>query len=188
MRVRQILLIVSTVLASWLGMQGCHELGHVVGGAITGGKVSKVVLHPLQISRTDLAENPHPLIVVWSGPILGVLIPGVIWMATHWGPLSARFLARFFWGFCLVANGCYIGLGSFGEVGDCGVMLQHGSPVWQLCLFGLLTVPAGLWLWHGQGVHFGFGAAQGDVPRQGVLLSVVALAILVLVAVVVGGD
>jgi hypothetical protein len=27
------------------------------------------------ISRTDLSFNPHPLLVVWAGPVLGVLLP-----------------------------------------------------------------------------------------------------------------
>lgn len=188
MRVPQIILIVSTLLASWLGMQACHELGHVMGAAMTGGKVSQVVLHPLRISRTDLAENPQPLIVVWAGPILGIILPGVMWLATCWGSASARFLGRFFCGFCLVANGGYIGLGSFGQIGDCGVMLQQGSPAWQLWLFGLLTVPAGLGMWHGQGRHFGFGGANGKVERQGVLLSVLAFVIFTLVAFAIGGE
>ena len=52
-RLHQILLIVSAVLASWLGMQAVHEAGHVLGACMTGGRVSQVVLHPLTISRTD---------------------------------------------------------------------------------------------------------------------------------------
>jgi hypothetical protein len=63
-RVHQAILIVSTVLGSWLGMQAVHEFGPVVGAWLTGGKVAKVVLHPLSISRTDLADNPRPLTVV----------------------------------------------------------------------------------------------------------------------------
>jgi hypothetical protein len=36
-------LILSIVLASWLGMQVVHEFGHVVGAWLTGGQVSQVV-------------------------------------------------------------------------------------------------------------------------------------------------
>ena len=57
----------------------------------------------------------------------------------------------FFAGFCLLANGAYIAIGSFDQVGDCKVMLQHGSPVWTLLMFGLLTIPAGLYVWHSLG-------------------------------------
>jgi predicted Zn-dependent protease len=48
------MLIGSTVVGSWLGMQAVHELGHVLGAWWTDGDVSRVVLHPLSISRTDL--------------------------------------------------------------------------------------------------------------------------------------
>jgi hypothetical protein len=50
----QVVLIASTVLASWLGMQAAHELGHVIGALATGGQVVQVVLNPLTISRTDV--------------------------------------------------------------------------------------------------------------------------------------
>ncbi len=59
----------------WLGMMGVHEVGHVLAGIFTGGTVTKVVVHPLAISRTDIAPNPMPLIVVWAGPLIGVLLP-----------------------------------------------------------------------------------------------------------------
>src|SRR5262245_57017457 len=113
-RLRQGLLIVATLLASWLGMQQVHELGHVIGAGLTGGRVARVVLHPLTISRTDLADNPHPLLVVWAGPVLGALLPLLLWAAV--ARLPGAFLVRFFAGFCLVANGVYIGCGSFDRV------------------------------------------------------------------------
>jgi hypothetical protein len=74
-RPHQVVLITSTLLASWLGMQAVHELGHVLGAWLTGGRVTAVVLNPLTISRTDLAENPQPLFVVWAGPAFGVVFP-----------------------------------------------------------------------------------------------------------------
>jgi len=30
-------------------------------------------------------------------------------------------------------------------------------------LFGAVSAPVGLWLWHGQGPHFGLGPAKGHV-------------------------
>jgi hypothetical protein len=74
------------------------------------------------------------------------------------GNFLPPFLFRFFAGFCLVANGVYIGAGSFAAIGDAGDMLRYGSSLWQLWLFGLVTVPAGMALWHGQGRHFGLGS------------------------------
>jgi len=165
-RVRQAVLIVSTILGSWLGMQDVHELGHVAAAWLTGGRVSKVVLDPLTISRTDLAENPRPLIVVWGGPTLGVVLPLAVWLAVRAVRLRGEFVLRFFAGFCLIANGCYLGAGSFTHIGDAGEMLKHGAARWHLWLFAALTVPTGLWLWHGLGPHFGLGKSNGAVDRR----------------------
>jgi hypothetical protein len=148
------MLIIATILGSWFGMQAVHELGHVAGAAVTGGRVVRVVLHPLAISRTDVAPNPRPLVVVWAGPIVGVLAPLAVWGVWRTLRIPAAFVLRFFAGFCLVANGAYLAGGSLGGIGDCGEMLRHGTPIWTLWLFGAVTIPLGLRLWHGQGRHF----------------------------------
>ena len=75
-------------------------------------------------------------------------------------------MLRFFAGFCLIANGCYIGVGSFGRIGDAGDMLRNGSPIWTLWLFGFVTFPLGLYLWNGLGTSFGLGSANGKVDRH----------------------
>jgi hypothetical protein len=100
--------------------------------------------------------------------------------------VPGAYLARFFAGFCLVANGAYIAFGSIDRVGDCGEMLRHGSRPWQLWLFGALTMPAGLWLWHGQGPHFGLGEARGKVSPKAAYAALAACAALLALAVVVG--
>src|ERR1700730_3684107 len=110
-RLLQINLIVSLALFSWLAMQTVHEFGHVAGAWLTGGTVKKVVLYPTVVSRTDLKNNPHPLTVVWAGPIVGLLLPVAMWAIAAALRLAATYLARFFAGFCLVANGAYIGAG-----------------------------------------------------------------------------
>jgi hypothetical protein len=66
-------------------------------------------------------------------------------------------LLRFFAGFCLIANGAYIAAGSFQSIGDAGDLLHHGTPIWMLWLFGIVTIPAGLLMWNGLGKHFGLG-------------------------------
>jgi hypothetical protein len=186
-RLHQGLLIGCTVLASWLGMQAVHELGHVLGAWLTGGQVVRVVLHPLTLSRTDLAENPCPLTVVWAGPVLGVLLPLAAWGLAAALRLPGAYLLRFFAGFCLVANGGYIAGGSFDRLGDAGQMLRHGSPAWLLWAFGAVTIPAGLWLWHRQGPHFGLGKARGQVSPGPAYASLVALIGLLALGLAVGG-
>jgi len=74
-RFYQVLLAASTVGFSWLAMQVVHELGHVLHLWLTGGSVDYVILHPLAISYTHPAANPHPLAVAWGGVIWGCALP-----------------------------------------------------------------------------------------------------------------
>jgi hypothetical protein len=150
--------------------------------------VARVVLHPLTISRTDLASNPSPLAVVWAGPVVGAVAPLGLWGLALAARLPGAFVLRFFAGFSLLANGLYIGVGSFGRVGDCGEMLRHGSGPWQLWLFGLLTAPMGPWLWHRQGPHFGLGPAEGRVSRGVAYGALVVFLVLLVSGLLVGGE
>jgi hypothetical protein len=185
-RLPQAILIGSTLLGSWLAMQAVHELGHVIGAWTTGGRVARVVLHPLTISRTDLAENPRPLVVVWAGPIGGVALPLLMWRIAAVVRMRGAFVLRFFAGFCLIANGLYIAGGSFDRVGDCGEMLRHGSPVWLLWLFGIVTAPTGFWIWNGLGSSFGLRSAQGDVDRNAAIGAFVTCVGLIAVGIAIG--
>ena len=179
-RLPQILLIAAFLPFCWLAMQAVHELGHVVGAVATGGRVERVVLHPLTISRTDLSPNPCPLVVVWAGPAVGMVLPLGLLVAARVGRWKWAHLVQFFAGFCLIANGAYLGIGSFGRIGDAGDLLRHGSPIWSLWLFGAASFPFGLYLWNGLGPQFGLGAA-GKVDHRaayvccGLLILTVAL-------------
>jgi hypothetical protein len=176
----QFVLIGSAVPLAWLAMMIVHEAGHVLGALLTGGAVKVVVLHPLAISCTVLSHNPHPLLVTWAGPVLGVLIPLAASGAAAVLRMPGAYLLRFFAGFCLIANGAYIGVGSVERIGDAGDMLRHGSRPWHLWLFGAVTLPLGLLLWHRLGPYFGLGKARGRVSRGA------AIACLVLLALVAG--
>jgi hypothetical protein len=179
-RIPQIILIATFIPLCWLAMQVAHELGHVLLAWTTNGEVTKVALHPLIISRTDLAENPHPLAVVWGGPVLGALLPLAAFGTASISRIPGAYLLRFFAGFCLVANGVYIGTGWLIANGaDPGVMLQNGSPRWLLVVFGLLTFPGGLYLWHRQGHHFGLAEANGKVSNWASAISAALLVVLV---------
>jgi hypothetical protein len=187
-RTHQIILIISMMLGSWLGMQAVHECGHVLGAWLTGGEVAQVVLYPLAISRTDLAANPHPLVVVWAGPAFGALLPLAVWLVTAAARMPAAFVLRFFAGFCLTANGAYIGAGSFIEAGDCGQMLRHGSPIWTLWFFGAACVPSGIWLWNGQGKHFGLGSEPEKINSAIVWATSIACIALAVLGFLVDGE
>ena len=168
-------------------MQAVHELGHVIGAWVTGGRVARVVLHPLTISRTDMADNPQPLVVAWSGPLFGIVVPLLLWLLASILRHPGTFVLRFFAGFCLIANGAYIAIGSLAGIGDAGDLLRHGSAGWCLWLFGALAVPAGLGLWHRQGRHFGLGPEPDGVRPAVAWTAAIACASLLILGLLSGG-
>jgi hypothetical protein len=165
-RLPQITLIASTLGLAWSGMQAGHELGHVACAWAGGETVERVVLHPLVFSRTDVTHDRHPLLVIWGGPAVGTLLPLAAWGVSKLTLPDLAYLTRFFAGFCLIANGAYLGVGSIECVGDAGDLLRYGAPRWALIAYGLSSVPVGLYLWHGRGRHFGLGEARGRVDRR----------------------
>ena len=175
------LFIATFVPLCWYAMLAVHELGHVLGAAISGGEVSRVVLHPLSISRTELAHNPRPLLVVWAGPLIGVVAPMLAFCVVrclNWRWIS---VVQFFAGFCSIANGAYIAIGSSDRVGDCDLMLQHGSPIWLLWLFGVVTISVGFYLWHRLGSAVELMQKPADAFRSPAMCSSAALLVLIVV-------
>ena len=151
--------------ACWMGMQAVHEAGHVLHAAASGGRVARVELPPLGFSRTDLSINPRPAFVAWGGAVWGVLLPLAVWglcrvLCRRRGRSVARGL-QFFAGFCLVANGAYLGVGWVDRVGDAGDLLRRGTPVWVLVAYSLVAVSGGLLLWHRLDAARGSGGAGG---------------------------
>ncbi len=186
-RTSQIILIVAFLAFSWLAMQAVHELGHVAAAWLSGGEVVNVVLHPCVISRTELGRNPHPLAVVWAGPVVGAMLPLAALVIARACRMPGVWLLRFFVGFCLIANGAYIAAGGSEGAVDSAVMMRFGSPYWMLLVFGLLTAPLGLWLWHRQGSHFGLGEARGKVDGRATLVAVLLLTLTVAIELIAGG-
>jgi hypothetical protein len=170
------------LIASTLGMQAVHEAGHVLLAWDGGETVHRVTLHPLTVSRTDATHDKHPLLVVWGGPVPGTALPLGALGLTGLLRVSWGFVPRFFAGFCLVANGAYLGAGSLAGVGDAADLLRHGSPRWLPIAFGLVTLPLGLRLWHGLGPAFGLGVSGGRVSRGAALGTAAALTVLELFA------
>src|SRR5438034_5191434 len=97
-RAFQLLLVVSTLALSWLGMMVVHEFGHVLFAWLSGGSVARVVLSPLEFSRTDLQRNPHPLFVASGGALVGDALPLLVsglWRLLRW---QGWYILQFFAG------------------------------------------------------------------------------------------
>jgi hypothetical protein len=183
-RQHQLVLIGSTLAFSWLAMQAVHELGHVVGAMLSGGRVAQVILHPAQISQTRLTDNPHPQFVAWMGPLFGVALPAAIMLIARIANWRGGHAFQFFAGFCLVANGAYLAFGSIGRIGDAGDLLHHGAAPLLLWLFGLVTIPTGLWLWNGLGPNFGLGSGGGRVDRGVAYIMLMLVVVLIVLELV----
>jgi hypothetical protein len=188
-RVIQTVLILSTLAISWLGMMVVHEFGHVLFGWLGGGIVSRVVLSPLEFSRTEMQKNPHPLFEAWGGALFGSILPlvmALVWRRSRW---SAWYVFQFFAGLCLITNGIYLAVVSFiPNAADPGDLMRNGSPQWILVVFGIIAFPLGLFLWNRLGVHFGLGEARGKVNGRVTMAVFALLIVLVLIeAVTYGG-
>ncbi|MFT5303320.1 MAG: hypothetical protein ACI814_004139 [Mariniblastus sp.] len=150
----------------WLAMMAVHEFGHIIGAILSGSTIEQVVLSPLTISRTDVRPNNAPTLVVWLGPILGCLIPWLFaWIIPQHRTVEKN-IGLFWGGFCLIANGAYIGLGSIDQIGDCGEMLRNGSPPAALWGFGILAVGSGFYAWHRLGSVQQFLVQPFEVDHQ----------------------
>ena len=153
MQFRHWLVALLFLTACWFGMQAVHELGHVLAAWGSGATVERVVLLP--ISRTDTNNVEYPLFVYGAGTVFGAAFPVLLWLIArllHW---RTAYLFRFFAGFCLVANGAYIGC-DFSVSGptDAGLLVEQGASRLVLVLFGVLCISGGLFLWHGQSRDF----------------------------------
>lgn len=174
-----------TAIWSWFAMMIVHELGHVIGAVATGGRVTRVVLEFASFSRTDVDPNPNPMAVVWAGPLIGVMLPLLVWLGVRSAWREGGVLLRFWAGICLIANGAYIGVGSLERVGDAGDMLRLGSPAWVLWVFGAVCGVAGLALWNGLGKRMGFarGGQRASWRIHAASLAMLAAALVIVAAV-----
>jgi hypothetical protein len=185
-RSRQILLIASILWLSWLTMMLVHEGGHVLGALATGGAVRRVVWHPAVISRTDVSPNPHPLIELWAGPIFGSMIPLILAGAASLLRLRAAFLSWVIAGFCLIANGAYIGIGAVRPIGDAAKLVAHGMARWPMAMFGVIAVAGGFWIWHRVSPRLGFGMAPAEISSRHAYATFAVAAIMTAVGIVFG--
>jgi hypothetical protein len=140
-----------------------HELGHVLATWATGSTLAGVVVPWVGFSQTEIIEYRRPIVVVSAGTIAGVVLPLAAWLSTRASALAPGWvtLSRFFAGFCLVANGGYLGSALVSPVGDAEDLVALGTPTWAIGVPGLLMLTCGLWIWNGLGPKF----AESASPR-----------------------
>ena len=145
------LAIAVAVYPCWLAMMAVHELGHVLHAWLSGGQVAAVHVPLVGFSITSFASNPHPHFVTWGGPVWGSVLPLALWGLVEAVGWKGRRWVQLFAGFCLVANGAYLGVGWTMRAGDAADLVRRGTPVWVLATVGFLLCSAGLYLWHALG-------------------------------------
>ena len=136
-----------TLAISWYPFMCIHELGHCISAKINRGSIESVTLVPWRFSQTVIRDSRNPLMDAWMGPVIGVILPLLIWLICKKHP-KMDFYSTLFAGFCLLANGLYIGIGWIDKIGDCGDILKHQGNTPSMLFFGILTVIPGFLLWH----------------------------------------
>ena len=127
------------LVASWCVMTVVHESGHVVCGWAGGGTLQEADVAPWHLPHSRFAPDPRPLLTLWGGPVLGVLVPlaAAVVVRRRW----AWFVAHF----CLLANGSYIALGW--AVGDSELdttkLLRQGAAPVTIAAYCVVTIGVG---------------------------------------------
>ena len=115
-------------------MQAVHELGHVIGAWATGAEVKRVVLTPSTISRTDVVNNLHPLVVVWAGPMVGAALPILLWLLARLHAYQCICSPIF----CRLLSDCEWSLHWTRIFRWCG-RLRRNAPVWRFTVAALVV-------------------------------------------------
>ncbi len=116
-----------------------HESGHLICGWLCGGTLLSADLLPWHLPYSIFEPDPHPLVTLWGGPVLGVAIPFSI---------AALFRLDWLWFiayFCMLANGSYLATAWFtgDRYLDTTKLLQHGAHSWSIGIYCLLTIGFG---------------------------------------------
>jgi hypothetical protein len=125
--------------ASWCVMVITHEGGHVIGGVLAGGTLRHADLRPWTLPHSHFDPDPYPLLTLWAGPLLGVLVPVAIAAAIR------RRWAWFIGNFCLLGNGAYLAVAwvNGGAYLDTPRLLAEGAAPAQIVAYCLLTIGFG---------------------------------------------
>jgi hypothetical protein len=136
---RRIVKFVVLILMAWCVMTFTHEIGHVICGWASGGKLKRADLLPWRLPYSFFDPDPHPLITLWGGLICGAILPLLlaVLIRRDWMWLIAHF--------CLLANGVYVATAWVSGDGflDTPRLLAHGADPVAIALYCLLTIGVG---------------------------------------------
>lgn len=136
---RRILLFTVLLIASWVMMTLTHELGHIIGGWLGGATLTDHDLAPWHLPYSTHSPDPIPLLTLWAGPMLGVLVPVVFALAVR------RKWVWFIADFCVLANGAYLALAwaSGDRLLDTPRLLEAGTPPFTIALYCSVAIGLG---------------------------------------------
>jgi hypothetical protein len=124
---------------SWCVMTFVHESGHVLCGWASGGTLQHADLAPWHLPHSSFDPDPHPLVTLWGGPILGAVVPLAVALVVRRGWMW--FIAYF----CVLANGSYLAVAWLtGESYlNTARLLQHGAHPATVAAYCAVTIGAG---------------------------------------------
>lgn len=133
---KRILRFIALLIASWCVMTVTHELGHILCGWACGGTLTDADLLPWHLPYSFFEPDPLPLVTLWGGPILGVMIPAIlaVVLRAKWGWFVAYF--------CMLANGAYLAAAwvAGDRFLDTPKMLDHGAHPISIAAYCLITI------------------------------------------------
>lgn len=136
---KRIALFVVLLIVSWVTMVATHEGGHIFGGLAGGGTLVDYDLAPWRMPYSFFAPDPYPLVTLWAGPLLGVLVPIMV------AGIARKPWLWFIADFCLLANGIYLALAwlSGDRLLDTPRLLNAGADPATLLVFCYVTIGIG---------------------------------------------
>jgi hypothetical protein len=135
----RIIRLVCLLVVAWCVMLLSHEGGHILAGWLGGGRLQAADLRPWRLPYSFFEPDPRPLVRLWGGPLLGVLVPYAV--AAYVRRDSTWFVAHF----CALANGCYLAVAwiSPERYLDTAQLLEHGAWPAAIAVYCCATLSVG---------------------------------------------
>lgn len=147
---RRIIVFICLLAASWVVMTCTHECGHMIGGMIGGATLTDFDLAPWHMPYSLHEPDPQPLVTLWAGPLLGVVVPltTAVFIRKRW----IWFIADF----CLIANGSYLSLAwlSGDRFLDTARLLDAGAHPASILIYCIATIGIGYRWFRSDCIHY----------------------------------